>query len=216
MNAHRLRQLVAWAALAACLLPGPLGRAELLAAPVAKAPEPTQSAAAQALADEALRPKAKRVAPRRLDVNLPVQVSFETGAVQQADITPDGKLLALARLSGGYSELWLRSLDPGLSLLPRRLAPALADRLSPALSPDGKRLAFVGMEDDIKGDIYLLDLTRPDATAQRLTGGEAEDGAPVFAPDGRALYFHQRLPGQSARRIVTLGIDAPGGLREDP
>jgi CHAT domain-containing protein/Tol biopolymer transport system component len=213
MNAHCLRRLVAWAALAACLLPGPLERDALWAAPAAKAPEQAQSAAAQAIVDEALRPKATRVAPRRLDVNLPVQVSFETGAVQQADITPDGKWLVLARLSGGYSELWLRSLDRGLSVLPRRLAPALADRLSPALSPDGKRLAFVGMEDDVKGDIYLLDLTRPEAKAQKLTGREAEDGAPVFAPDGRTLYFHQRLPGQSARRIVAMSTDALGSLR---
>lgn len=213
MNAQRLRHIISWAALAACLLPGPLGRGDLLAAPAATTPDQTQSAAAQAIVDEALRPKTKRAAPRRIDVNLPVQVSFETGAVQQADITPDGKWLALSRLSGGYSELWLRSLDPGLSVLPRRLAPALADRLAPALSPDGKRLAFVGMEDDVKGDIYLLDLTRPDAKAQKLTGREAEDGAPVFAPDGRTLYFHQRMPGQTARRIVALSIDAPAALR---
>ncbi|MGE4265014.1 MAG: CHAT domain-containing protein [Desulfovibrio sp.] len=213
MNAHNLRRLVAWAALTACLLPCPLGHGVLLAAPPANTATQTQSTAAQTIVDQALRPKATRIAPRRLDVNLPVQVSFETGAVQQADITPDGKWLVLARLSGGYSELWLRSLDPGLSVLPRRLAPALADRLSPALSPDGKRLAFVGMEDDVKGDIYLLDLTRPEAKAQKLTGREAEEGAPVFAPDGRTLYFHQRLPGQNARRIVAMGIDAPGSPR---
>lgn len=169
-----------------------------------------QGASVSAAADDALRPAATRAAPRRLDVNLPLQVSFETGAVQQADITPDGKWLVLARLSGGYAELWLRSLDPGLTALPRRLAPALADRLQPALSPDGKRLAFVGMEDDVKGDIYLLDLTRPDATPRKLTGRDTEDGAPAFAPDGRSLYFHQRLPGRSDRRIVSLSLNATG------
>ncbi|MDP2848167.1 MAG: CHAT domain-containing protein [Humidesulfovibrio sp.] len=213
MNAHRLRQFLAWALLSASLLPGPV-----FAAPTAKSAPPAddisaQSVSAQKLAAEALRPSAKRAAPRRLDVNFPVQASFETGAVQQADITPDGKWLALARLSGGYSELWLRSLDPGLSMLPRRLAPALADRLSPALSPDGKRLAFVGMEDDVKGDIYVLDLNRADATPQKLTGRDTEDGAPVFSPDARTLYFHQRLPGETVRRIAALDLSAPASLR---
>ena len=84
MNAHRLRQFLAWAVLSASLLPG-----LVFAAPAAKAAPPAedisaQGIAAQKLAAEALRPSAKRSAPRRLDVNQPVQASFETGAVQQA------------------------------------------------------------------------------------------------------------------------------------
>ncbi|MBI5519873.1 MAG: CHAT domain-containing protein [Desulfovibrio sp.] len=168
------------------------------------------------MAEEAWKTPVQRQAPRRLDVNLPVQASFETGAVQQADITPDGKWLALARLSGGYSELWLRPLDqaaPGQPAVPRRLAPALADRLSPALSPDGRKVAFVGLEDDVKGDIYLLDLTSTDAKPQKLTGRDTEDGGPAFSPDGRVLYFHQRLPGESARRVVAVDLASPSSLR---
>ena len=164
---------------------------------------------ARDLAAKNSQARAARMAPRKLAVNLPRQESFETGAVQQADITPDGKWLALTRLSGGYSELWLRPLalvSGKADALPRRLAPALADRLSPALSPDGKLLAFVGLEDDVKGDIYLLDLTKPDAAPVKLTSRDTEDGAPVFAPDGRTLYFHQRLPGEETRRIVAQNI----------
>jgi len=204
MNAPRHTRLLAGALLAALLLPGTL--------PAANTAKPAASATAQeakALVDEALRPAAKRAAPRRLDVNLPEQVSFETGDVQQADITPDGKWLALTRLNNGYSELWLRPLDPSLPSLPRRLAPALADRLSPALSSDGRRLAFVGAEDDVKGDIYLLDLTAPEAKPTKLTGRDSEDGAPCFSPDGRTLYFHQRLEGETARRIVALDLATP-------
>ncbi|MDR3641581.1 MAG: CHAT domain-containing protein [Humidesulfovibrio sp.] len=220
MNAHTLRDILAGTALTLCLLPGVLGSEELLAAPPAKSAPAKNPAKAvktttdpgvsvKALVDDALRPMGQRMAPRKLDVNQPEQVSFETGAVQQADVTPDGKWLVVSKLSGGYAELWLRSLDAALSVLPRRLAPALADRISPALSADGKRLAFVGLEDDVKGDIYLLDLTKPDAAPVRLTGRDTEDGAPVFSPDGRTLYFHQRLPGESVRRIVAL--DLAGG-----
>jgi tetratricopeptide (TPR) repeat protein len=224
MNARTLREILAGSALTLSLLPV-LCPGELLAAPPAAPADPDpkaargaakagqtqaeqKTAAAKALAEEAQRPTSRRMAPRRLDVNLPEQASFETGAVQQADVTPDGMWLAVSRLSAGYAELWLRPLDPAAKALPRRLAPALADRLSPALSPDGRRLAFVGLEDDVKGDIYLLDQTKPEAAPVKLTGRDTEDGAPVFSPDGRTLYFHQRLPGESARRIVALDVAA--------
>ncbi len=192
MNAPLRTRLLAGALLLAALLPGS-GLAADAAAP-------------KALVDDALRAPAQRAAPRRLDVNLPEQVSFETGDVQQAAITPDGGWLAVTRLNAGYSELWLRPLDPALPSLPRKLAPALADRLSPALSPDGRLLAFIGTEDDAKGDLYLLDLAAPDAKPQKLTGRDTEDGAPCFAPDGRTLFFHQRLEGETARRIVALDV----------
>jgi hypothetical protein len=39
----------------------------------------------------------------------------------------------------------------------------------PSFSPDGKRLAFYGLDRDGKIDIYILDLTQPGARSQRLT-----------------------------------------------
>lgn len=155
---------------------------------------------------DALRPAALRQAPRKLDVNLPVQVTFETGSVQHMDASADGKWLAYTSVRGGYAELWLRPLDPALPVLPRRLAPALADRLSPALSPDGGLVAFIGAEDDVKGDLYVLDLRQPDARPRKLTGRETEDASPVFGADGKTLYFQQRASGESASRIVTLSL----------
>lgn len=172
----------------------------------ADGPQAQTLTAAKALAEEAARAPAMRSAPRQLEVNQPVQVTFETGSVTDMDITPDGKWLAYTRQSGGYIELWLRSQDPGLTVLPRRLAPALADRQAPALSPDGRLLAFVGSEDDVKGDIYLLDLTRPEAKAQKLTGRATEDLSTCFSPDGKTLYFQQRAEGEQVRHIVALDL----------
>ena len=127
MNARPLRRFVGLAALAALLLPQAHGLAAAGTPGSALPPSSKQSetkqaetkqpgakqsrakqvpsaqpgsevrVSATAAADDALRPAATRAAPRRLDVNLPLQVSFETGAVQQADITPDGKWLALWR-----------------------------------------------------------------------------------------------------------------------
>ena len=176
------------------------------ARPQATQPQTQALSSSKAVAEEALRAPAKRFAPRQLEVNQPLQVTFDTGSVPDMDITPDGKWLAYTRQNGGYYELWLRSLDPGLAVLPRRLAPALADRQAPSLSPDGRRLAFVGLEDDVKGDIYLLDLTTPEAKAQKLTGRATEDLSTCFSPDGKVLYFQQRAEGEQARHIVALDL----------
>ncbi|MDQ7834058.1 MAG: CHAT domain-containing protein [Humidesulfovibrio sp.] len=222
MNARPFRQLyrqiLAGSCLALALLPWPATAATPKATPAA-VPQTQLDQSAKALSEEALRATGKRLAPRRVEVNRPVQVTFETGAVQHLDITPDGKWLAYTRQSNGYSELWVRGLGDGLTGLPRRLAPALADRLSPALSPDGRRIAFVGMEDDVKGDIYLLDLANPQAQAQKLTGRATEDRSPCFRPDGKSLYFQQRDEGEPKRRIVALELanlsSAPRALDTD-
>ena len=200
MNARRTAQRLVAAALLAGLLAA--GSAVLAApgAPAQNTPPPS------AILAQALRTEGKRQAPLKLGVNIPRQVSFEAGPVQHIDVTPDGTWLAYTRISGGYSELWLRSLDEALTLLPRRIAPALADRLSPALSPDGKRIAFIGTEDDVKGDVYLLDLTQAEATPAKLTGRDTEDGSPCFSPDGRTLYFDQRAQGAAERKIVALSL----------
>ncbi len=172
----------------------------LLCAHAALAQTPAQ------MIQDAMRPAAMRQAPRKLDVNQPAQVTFETGAVQHMDASADGKWLAYTSVRGGYAELWLRPLDPALPVLPRRLAPALADRLSPALTPDGGMVAFIGAEDDVKGDLYLLDLRQPDAQPRKLTGRDTEDAAPVFSPDGKTLYFQQRSSGEASSHIVALSL----------
>lgn len=200
MNARRS----AWRFVAAALLAGVLAMGNAaLAAPHQAG---TGSQDSNTLVAESLRTVGKRQAPLKLGVNIPRQVSFEVGPVQHIDVTPDGKWLAYTRISGGYSELWLRSLDEALTVLPRRMAPALADRLSPALAPDGKRMAFIGTEDDVKGDVYLLDLTQPEAAPTKLTGRGTEDGSPCFSPDGRTLYFDQRAQGTAERKIVALSL----------
>lgn len=213
---HHLRQLLAgWSLaliLSLALLPWPVSApaATTRSQEVQSAqPQAQTLKSAKAIAEEALRAPAIRMAPRRLEVNQPVQVSFETGNVLHMDITPDGKWLAYTRQGNGYAELWLSSLDNELSVLPRRLAPALADRQSPALSPDGRRIAFVGAEDDVKGDIYLLDLTDPKAQARKLTGRDTEDAAPCFSPDGKVVYFQQRAEGEPVRHIVALDLGSP-------
>ncbi|NBB91148.1 MAG: hypothetical protein GVY23_08075, partial [Spirochaetes bacterium] len=63
---------------------------------------------------------------------------------------------------------------------------------APALSPDGRRLAYVStthdpQEDDVSSTIMLLDVEA--GTERELTPGRHNDTAPAWSPDGRHLAF---------------------------
>lgn len=66
--------------------------------------------------------------------------------------------------------------------LTRGYSPARA----PALSPDGKQLAFQSRKEG-NWEIYILDLVSNKIT--RLTNQLAYDGAPTWSPDGKQLAF---------------------------
>ncbi len=71
---------------------------------------------------------------------------------------------------------------------PKRLTDHGATDMDPALSPDGKKLAFASDRDG-QFRIYSMDLEglRP----VRLTAGESYDIQPAFSPDGKALAFER-------------------------
>ena len=74
------------------------------------------------------------------------------------------------------------------------------DQGPPALSPDGRRLAFIGVRRDGSQSLWVRDLSRP--TAQEL-GETLGASYPFWSPDGRRLGFFSR------GRLHT--IDASGG-----
>jgi Tol biopolymer transport system component len=70
----------------------------------------------------------------------------------------------------------------------------------PALSPDGRREAFVGVRRDGSHSLWVRDLSHPSA---RELGDTSGASYPFWSPDGRRLGFFSR------RRLYT--IDASGG-----
>ncbi|MBW7998141.1 MAG: S9 family peptidase [Candidatus Glassbacteria bacterium] len=97
---------------------------------------------------------------------------------------------------------------------------------SPAVSPDGKRVAFVSTTFEpytykSKSDIYLVPLTGGEPHA--LTTNGRGNGRPMFTPDGGALIFASsrsgsrqfyRLPLEragEAEQITSFGSGAMGG-----
>jgi Tol biopolymer transport system component len=84
-----------------------------------------------------------------------------------------------------------------------------------SISPDGRRVLY--MADEAGGEIYVRSF--PDALNQvRVVAGIGiEDGEPIWAPDGSAIYF--RDAGQVMRATVTPGeefrVGPPETLFED-
>src|ERR1043166_4558285 len=104
-------------------------------------------------------------------------------------------------------------------LPPPTNAPVIGAR-QPALSPDGKRLAFV-----YRGDIWIADSRGGRATP--ITSHLETDATPIFSPDGNWIAFSSKRSGNwdifvipaeggSARQLTWhSGTDAPTGWSPD-
>ena len=123
-------------------------------------------------------------------------------------------ILALSYYRGGGS----RSAEEAGPWQPRPLTSYVGNEVTPALSPDGRLVAFSwsGSEDD-NYDIYVLQIG--DASPLRLTEDPAVDIHPVWSPDGmRLAYISDKGAGAEIRLISVLGgtsrrlLYAPLGL----
>ena len=83
---------------------------------------------------------------------------------------------------------------------PRKVSPDGLVAGWPSLSPDGRRIAFVGLRGK-RWQLYLMD--RDDGNVRQLTDGPGDVERPRFAPDGRIMYL------SLSPRIVKL---RPGDL----
>lgn len=103
---------------------------------------------------------------------------------------------------------------------------ATLDRLgAPALSPDGRTIAYQVRATDLPAnrgriDLYLLDISRP-KQAPRLFAStrDANETSPAFSPDGKALYFLSDASGDDQIWRAPIGggqpvqvTHAPGGI----
>ncbi|MCC6344678.1 MAG: serine/threonine-protein kinase [Bryobacterales bacterium] len=76
--------------------------------------------------------------------------------------------------------------------------------LGPALSPDGKLLAYAANRDGEEGlDIWVQ--TVPAGTPLRLTAHEEDDFTPTFSPDGKWIVFASERDGGGLYRVAVKG-----------
>ncbi len=107
-----------------------------------------------------------------------------TVAKTDADIGPLGQgFMVLSLKEGGYAHLF--AYQPQ-SLPLTRLTNHPWDDITPALSPDGHRIAYSSRQNGY-WNLYLLDLTSGQQT--RLTDDPDYEASPSWSPDGKWLVF---------------------------
>jgi dipeptidyl aminopeptidase/acylaminoacyl peptidase len=147
----------------------------------------------------------------------PRQLTFAEAPIASAiDWTPDGRHLIF---SANLGEKWqLESFDPELQELNVETGAirALTDRRGPdgdpAVSPDGKWIAYTGYDD--AGRAYEADelwvMPRAGGTPRRLTAGlDRSVGAPVWSADSRGVYVQHDDKGMT--KVARVGLD--GSIR---
>jgi serine/threonine protein kinase/Tol biopolymer transport system component len=156
------------------------------------------------------------------------QLTFLEGSETSPTLSPDGKTLVYAKVTGGKSDLFLQPTLASEQAV--NLTAALgADSSQPAFSPDGKSLAFRSEAEG--GGIFILALR--DRSVHKLSDAGYN---PAWSPDGTEIAYAtegivrpwMRLSSSqiwrvdvasSARRPVAAGEDAvqpswsPHGLR---
>jgi len=135
-----------------------------------------------------------RAAPRRrlTDGLLDVQ------AIRWPSFSRDGSRVAFNALGS----IWVQDLPQGK---PRRLTNGKGFEHMPAMSPDGRRVAYVDYGDlQSKGTLVLADLARSDL--RRVGVGDFGYFAPAWSHDGAKLAFvretHPSGPARDPRRTV--------------
>jgi dipeptidyl aminopeptidase/acylaminoacyl peptidase len=86
-----------------------------------------------------------------------------------------------------------------------------------AFSPDSKEIAYAKKTDPVEAvstnsDLFVLDVTDPNAVARPITTNAAADGGPAYSPDGRYIaYRAQARPGFESDRWQLMLYDRGTG-----
>ena len=123
-------------------------------------------------------------------------------------LSGNARRLAFER-SLSYSNFWLRDLVPGeMQVAPqdKRLTQSTLSNRYPAISPDGKWVAFVaGQSGSWKSNLYKMPIAGGPPT--QLTFLESGCYGPAWSPDGNQIAF---TSDQTGRRFVWI-VSADGG-----
>jgi Tol biopolymer transport system component len=139
-----------------------------------------------------------------------VIIDSEESSNTCGDISPDGERIVfdstrdLNGESGGlfHSEIYVANIDGSGE---RRLTFNAEHEIEPRWSPDGKRIVFMGSnnEDELSQyEIYLMDADGDNF--QQLTDNDSADRFPSWSPDGERILFHSDRDGDYELYTMTL------------
>ncbi len=113
-------------------------------------------------------------------------------------------MLALALCSvGGVVTLMSRlATGPAVEQKRKQLSAGDTSEAYPAISPDGKRIAYSQRESSKVSAFHVFVRELPAGKPLQITQGEASDVAPVWSPDGGSLAFVRIAEGQSQAIVI--------------
>ena len=145
------------------------------------------------------------------------RVSNYTGLNTSADISPDGRDIALILSKDGNPELYIKNISSGK--LTRITNSRKAAEASPSWSPDGNSIVYVS---DQAGRPQLYTVSRGGGRPQRITSRGSENVAPDWGENGKIAYCtrsqgrYQIAVIDPATRENTLLATGDGADYEDP
>ena len=123
--------------------------------------------------------------------------------------SPDQGTLVFVSTHDGNADVFRMEFSPQKTMdlsAAENLTRNVRGDFNPAISPDGRTIAFSSDRDAYKAsDIYLLDVNGSEV--KRLTHSPGWDGSPAWSADGKVIYFYSERDGKP--RIYSM--DANGG-----
>ncbi len=127
-----------------------------------------------------------------------------TGKVQQAAISPDGRFLLNVQTDNGKKSLWLRNIPTGSDT---QVVPDSGQSYASLIfSPDGNSIYFRTSPDGTTFNLFRAPLLGGSPT---LLARDV-DGGPIFSPDGKNMVY-SRYNDPEVNKWRLLEADADGG-----
>jgi Tol biopolymer transport system component len=133
-------------------------------------------------------------------------VISERAYIEFADVSPDGKRLAISSDRRGNQDLWLLPAGGG-TMTPLTTDPT--PDWNPRWSPDGSQIAFYAYRSGNR-DIWVM--PSQGGPARQLTSHPAIDWFATWSPDGRDIAFTSQRDGEQAIWLVAAAGGEPHRL----
>jgi Tol biopolymer transport system component/predicted Ser/Thr protein kinase len=149
----------------------------------------------------------------------PTSAPLPSSTPQPRQVGNGGKLAFVSnRSADGRFQIWLMDVfmdNTGklISANPEQVTSDPVDKSQPAWSPDGSKLLYVAEPEDADlarqngTDIWMLDVTQPDAKPVNLSQREGNDTTPRWSPDGRYIAFTSQNKFTDVLQVVLMNAD---------